>query len=67
MTAGKSALERYAAGEIGTREACRALDLRDGADLLIALGAAGLTLPLPPRHVIEEQAEQFARIWRDTA
>lgn len=62
-----SALELYASGRMSSRDACRALNLRDGAELLLALGRAGLQPPMPPAHVVEEQAEAFARIWRETA
>lgn len=62
-----SALELYAEGRIGARDACRELGLRDGAELIIALGQKGLDLPLPPNHILEDQAEVFARLWKATA
>jgi plasmid stability protein len=63
----QSVLELYAAGQVTEREACRELGLRDGADLLLALAEAGLDMPLPPNHIVEEQAEDFARLWKDIA
>lgn len=65
QSAEKTALELYSEGSLGTREACRALGLRDGAELLIALSEHGLPFPLPSPHVIEGQADTFARLWRD--
>lgn len=62
-----SALDLYASGRITERDACRRLGLRDGAELLLALSKAGLQMPLPPMHILEQQADDFARLWKDTA
>jgi hypothetical protein len=45
-------------------QAVKALGLRDYAELLVAVGDAGLELPMPPVHEIENQAARFAKIWR---
>ncbi len=56
-------LVRFSRGEISKEEACAALDLRDYAQLLIALGAADLPLPLLPEPQLEAQAEAFSQLW----
>ena len=56
-------LQAYAKGMIGRDEAIRRTDVRDYADLLVALGNAGLSPPRPPQHQIENEAATFARIW----
>lgn len=57
-------LRAYAEGLITRREAVERLGVRDGADLLIALGESGLPPPGPPPHVVEAQAVLFAALWR---
>ena len=46
------------------REAIRRLGLRDSGDLLVALGDAGLPMPIPPAQDIEEQAATFVTLWK---
>ena len=64
LRAREAALRAYAAGTLLREDAVEALGLRDYADLLVALGDAGLTPPRPPAHVIEEQAATFEALWR---
>lgn len=54
----------YSKGLLSRREAIRRLGLRDSGDLLIALGDAGLPMPLPPAQDIEEQAATFVTLWK---
>ena len=56
-------LQAYATGMIARDEAIRRTGVRDYADLLVALGNAGLSPPRPPEHQIENEAATFARIW----
>ena len=56
-------LNAFADGLIGRGEAIRRAGVRDYADLLVALGDAGLSPPRPPEHQIENEATTFARIW----
>lgn len=55
--------ETYSAGLIGRDEAIRRTGVRDYAELLVALGDAGLSPPRPPEHQIENEATTFARVW----
>lgn len=57
-------LRAYARGHLARGEAIRLLGLRDYAELLVALGDAGLPMPLPPAQEIEKQAKAFAELWR---
>ncbi|AJC79807.1 hypothetical protein IE4803_CH02618 [Rhizobium etli bv. phaseoli str. IE4803] len=57
-------LKAYSEGLVSQREAIRRLKLRDNAELLVALGEGGLSLPMPPENEIREQAETFAKLWR---
>ncbi len=57
-------LVAYSTGLISRWDAIRDLGLRDYADLLVALGDANLSMPLPPRQEIEEQAATFVRLWK---
>ena len=59
-------LQAYAEGMIGRDEAIRRVGVRDYADLLVALGDAGLSPPRPPKHQIENEAATFSRIWEST-
>ena len=59
-------LHAYAAGVIALDETIRRTGVRDYADLLVALGDAGLSPPRPPEHQIENEAATFARIWAAT-
>ncbi|MDR7026786.1 hypothetical protein [Rhizobium rosettiformans] len=54
----------YSKGLLSRREAIRRLGLRDSGDLLVALGDAGLPMPLPPAQDIEEQAATFVTLWK---
>jgi plasmid stability protein len=60
------ALEAYSKGLLDRGDAIRALGLRDHADLLVALGAAGLPMPMPPPNVVDNQATNFERIWKQS-
>ena len=62
----EDALQAYADGMIRRDEAIRRVGVRDYADLLVALGDAGLSPPRPPEHQIENEAVTFARIWVST-
>ena len=62
----EDALQAYAEGMIGRDEAIRRVGVRDYADLLVALGDAGLSPPRPPKHQIENEAATFSRIWEST-
>lgn len=53
----------YSKGQLSRRDAIDRLGLRDSADLLVALGDAGLKMPMPPEQEIEEQAETFVKLW----
>ena len=52
----------YVGGRLGRDEAIRLLGLHNHAELLAALGEAGLSLPRPPAYEIEEEAVAFARV-----
>jgi HD-like signal output (HDOD) protein len=54
----------YSRGLMSRREAIRRLGLRDSADLLVALGDAGLSMPLPPANDLEDQAATFVKLWK---
>lgn len=56
----------YSRGELSRADAVRELDLRDYAELLVALGDADLPMPMPSPHEIQNQALLFERIWRQT-
>ena len=57
-------LRAYSLGRLARNEAIRLLGLRDYAELLVALGDAGLPMPLRPAHEIENQAVLFSRLWK---
>lgn len=59
-------LGAYAAGSTGREQAICQARVRDYAELLVALGDAGLAPPRPPPHEVENEAATFARIWRST-
>lgn len=65
-TPGEDILGAFAAGLIGREQAIRQTGVRDYAELLVALGDAGLAPPRPPPHDIENEAVTFARVWRST-
>jgi len=54
----------YSQGKLGRDDAIGLLGIRDYAELLVALGDAGLPMPLPPPDDVEDQALAFARIWK---
>lgn len=56
-------LKDYSEGRIATKTAVSALGMRSSADLLVALGDAGLLIPMPPEEEIETQANLIAGIW----
>lgn len=60
------ALEAYSKGLLDRDDAIRALGLRDHADLLVAMGQAGLSMPMPPPNVVDNQAANFERIWKQS-
>lgn len=61
----REVLEQYSAGTMSACVACVKLGLRDSADLLVALGDAGLPMPQPPEAEVREQASTFARLFRE--
>jgi len=61
---GDDPLLAYSQGKLGRDEAIGLLGIRDYAELLVALGDAGLPMPLPPADDVENQALAFARIWK---
>ncbi|TFL16624.1 DUF6364 family protein [Jannaschia formosa] len=63
----RDALLLWSEGRISPEEACRRIGLRDGAALLVHAAARDVPMPIPPRHEIEAQAEEFVALWRATA
>ena len=59
-------LKEFSLGLISKRQAVEELGLRDYADLLLALGAAGLPLPTLSDADAYEQVKTFMRIWRNS-
>jgi hypothetical protein len=59
-------LVSYSRGRLARNEAIRLLDLRDYAELLVALGDADLPMPLPPANEIENQAATFVELWNQS-
>ncbi len=57
-------LEAYSQGLLSRRDALRRLGLRDSAELLVALGDAGLPMPLPPQLELDEQTATFVKLWQ---
>jgi plasmid stability protein len=57
-------LSAFSQGKLSRAEAVRQLGLRDYAELLVALGDAGLPMPLPQAHDIENQSVIFAKLWK---
>lgn len=58
-------LVSYSKGELSRYDAISLLDLRDYAQLLIALGEADLPMPLPPEDEIERQAAMFVELSKE--
>jgi hypothetical protein len=54
-------LERYAAGQLGTRRTIEAIGGRDYADLLIAMAAADLPFPKPAQTAAHDANVERAR------
>lgn len=54
----------YSRGLLSREHAIRQTGLRDYAELLVALGDAGLSLPLPPEDEIDRQAADFVKLWK---
>ena len=59
-------LRGFSEGRLARADAIRLLGLRDYAELLVALGDAGLPMPLPAPHDVENQAVAFAKLWKQT-
>ena len=57
-------LRAYSKGFLSRHDAIRDLGLRDYADLLVALGDANLSMPLPSDQEIEEQTATFVKLWQ---
>ncbi len=51
----------YSKGLLSRRDALQRLGMRDSADLLVALGDAGL--PLPPSGDVDSHVATFVRLW----
>lgn len=56
-------LRAYSERRLSRNEAIRRLGMRDHTELLVALGDAGLPMPLAPAHEIENQASVFLKLW----
>lgn len=63
-TVASSVLLQYSEGKLSVRDACRLGGYRDSAELLLALAEVRLPFPRPPRHIIEQQAEDFAKVMK---
>ncbi|WP_331373354.1 hypothetical protein [Sinorhizobium chiapasense] len=59
----RSVLGAYADGRLSEQQAIDALDPRDSAELLVALGDAGLPMPQPSAAEVRGQAETVARFF----
>ncbi len=57
-------LQLFSLGLASKEHAIEALGLREYSELLIALGAAGLPLPLLSETELDAQVETFVRIWK---
>ena len=58
-------LTQYSERKLSARVAAKLLGLRDSADLLVALGDAGLPMPQPPAEQVKEQAATFTALFRE--
>lgn len=56
-------LVSYSRGMLAREEAINLLNLRDYAELLVALGDADLPMPIPPPHEVENQVSTFVKLW----
>jgi hypothetical protein len=54
----------FSQGLATRRQAMGAVGARDYAELLVRLGQRGLSIPMPPAHEIDNQAESFIRVWK---
>lgn len=54
----------YSRGQISSAVAVRSLKIRDHAELLVYLGDAGLSIPMPSDQEIARQVETFKAIMR---
>jgi len=52
-------LVRFSRGQISRQVAIEQLHVRDYAELLVALGDADLSMPMPPDEQIEREVETF--------
>ncbi len=62
-SARETVLFEYSKGRMKARAVADLLGLRDSANLLVALGDAGLPMPQPPEAEVREQAETFAKLF----
>jgi hypothetical protein len=60
----KSTLLRFYRGLITKDQAIVELELRDYADLLVAMGDAELPLPSLPQEQIDQQIKEFTNLMR---
>lgn len=60
----RETLLAYSCGLLSRQDAIQRLGVRYSADLLVALGDAGLPMPLPSTEELERQAEIIVRLWR---
>jgi len=58
-------LEQYSRGELPGRLAAEKLGFRSTAELLVALGTAGLPMPRPPEEEVRKQVKTFASLFRE--
>ncbi|MCQ8781998.1 DUF6364 family protein [Mangrovibrevibacter kandeliae] len=65
-TPSEDPLLAYSEGRLSRNDAIRLLDLRDHAELLVALGEADLPMPRPSVEEIEAQALLFVSLWKAT-
>lgn len=58
-------LEAFSSGLMSRADAIHRLGLRDYSELLVAMGDADLSIPMPREVEIEEQAATFEKLWND--
>lgn len=56
----------YSRGQISRHVAINRMRFRDYATLLVALGEAGLPMPMPSDEQIEVEVQTFQKLWRST-
>ena len=59
-------LKQFSLGLVSKEHAIESLGLRDYADLLIALGAEGLPLPIATDAELAEQVKTFVLFWKNS-